>query len=178
MYNPDMKTKFAQNIKTVSKLKSQANLFQEKLDKLSEDQKLVLLDLIVRKIQLEISQNKSLLKDIIDGGFGLVPILGDLVQLVFSIQLIWSMKKQLQKVDIEVLLPIILLTLIDLGIGLFIGPGDIADFAITTNLFIQKYIEHLYNKAKKEAKNSGIDPDLINFITENSQQAFQMFQKQ
>jgi hypothetical protein len=165
------------HFQTIKTIKSQSTSFQHKIENLSDEQRLILLDLLIRKIQLDISQNKSLLKDVLDGGLGLIPILGDFTQVLFSIQLIWSIKKQLNKIDLKILLPITLLTLTDIIVGLFIGPGDLLDFAMTTNYFIEKYIEKLFHQSLEKAKNNQIDPELIKILLKDPKKYYRNIQK-
>lgn len=174
---PEQLEQIENTLNTGLELAKQAESLQNKLDNLSEEQQKALLELIVRKIQLEITQNHAILKDIIDGGVGLVPIIGDVMQLIFTLQILIAMKKQIKTIDPKTLMVMLSISAADIGIGLFTGPGDLMDMPLVANYFIRSYIADRYNKALEAALRLELDSDILALILDNSKQALKLLQK-
>lgn len=147
---------------------------QEALNELTAEQKEVLLELTIREIQLKISSNKAFLKDIIDGGVGLIPILGDIFQIIVTLQLLHAMKQQLQEIDKKTLATILAITSLDVGVGLFMGPGDVIDFPVIANIMISKYISIQYQKSLEAVEQADIDPIILNKILQDTQASYKL----
>lgn len=123
---------------------------QAYLDSLTKAQKEALVNYIIKCIQVEVSSKKAILKDLVDAGVGLIPIAGDIMQIIITLHLLYCLKTELKEIDNKTLAVIFGLTATDVTVGLFVGPGDALDFPMLTNYFITQYLEHEKNKAYLE----------------------------
>jgi hypothetical protein len=140
---------------------------QSYLDSLSKEQKTALINYIIKCIQVEVSSKKAILKDLVDAGVGIIPVAGDIMQIIITLHLLYCLKTELKEIDNKTLAIILGLTATDVSIGLFVGPGDVLDFPMLTNYFIQQYLEHEKNKAYLECINQEISDTVLATISKS-----------
>ena len=159
-----------QSLQTINNGLNNAKNLQDLLNNLTPHQKDALVEYTIRSIQLKISSNKALLKDMIDGGVGFIPAVGDLCQLIITTYILVMFYKEAKSVDTKTLLTILAITAADVGPSIVSGFGDTFDVGFTANMLISYYIQNKHNQSLQKCIELEIHDNVLRSITDSPQQ--------